>query len=244
MNITSGKPIEAFAPMYPNRVLTGNPDDMTTIESMKEALKNPAFEQKWGKVLRAKHPQLKAAHANTTASNALNGKTPAASSRAADSAVVTGELNVPKANVPKFHQTANLKTRQVKTADGWMPRGMEATPMDKTGLDLNRGQEGDPLVAAGLISSAEGQRGARSAPGLDSLLPKLGKALDALIHRLNPSVKRGDVTVKGIRAQDAATEKSRLLAAMDAAADMEKQTGLYTPVRTVWDKGLRQYVLA
>ncbi|MDR5751135.1 MULTISPECIES: hypothetical protein [unclassified Caballeronia] len=154
-------PVDSFAPKFKHRLNSKDGED-TVIDAMTNALKNPAFEQKWGDVLRAKHPQLATKHANQQASNKLNGHTARAAdstSYAADSAVsatVTGELAGTFAvNVPKAHMTASRKTRQV-SMDGWTPRGFEQTPYDQAGTAVALGEQqrqGDPLVAAGMAAN-------------------------------------------------------------------------------------------
>ncbi|MDR5757655.1 hypothetical protein [Caballeronia sp. LZ035] len=126
-------PVDSFAPKFKHRLNSKDSED-TVIDAMTDALKNPAFEQKWGEVLRAKHPQLATKHANQQASDKLNGHTARAADSAsyvADSAVsatVTGELAGTFAvNVPKAHMTASRKTRQVVMDGNFTPKGFEAS---------------------------------------------------------------------------------------------------------------------
>ncbi|MBC8640178.1 hypothetical protein IAG25_25435 [Caballeronia sp. EK] len=239
----SGAPVDSFVPIIDHKL--NNPDsERTLIEAMEVALNNPAFEKRWGDLLRAKHPALAKAHENMKAGNRLNGRTPGVMD-----AAVSGEIiGHPAANAPKAAMTASRKTRTVSMDGNFVPKGFEQTPFDNAGLAVAQGEQQratDPRTVAGMAGDTN----------IDGLMTKLAGTMDAIfagirarggIPRTGVSVQRRGVTVKGIRAADsAATAKAKLKQAMDAAEAQAKATGAeMAPIPTRWDARLGQYVLA
>ncbi|MGV7244721.1 hypothetical protein [Caballeronia sp. M23-90] len=142
--------------------------------------------------------------------------------------------------------------------DGWTPRGFEQTPFDETTV-LQRGAAQrsnemphvSPARSPGHISEA--RRGA-----VDALFCRLADSVAALffgirarggLPRVAPTVRRPNVTTKGIRGMDAATRR----VAMDAAKRSDKEwleaegymtsKGVEVPYRGYWDAGLRIFRL-
>jgi hypothetical protein len=129
-------------------------------------------------------------------------------------------------------RSADSGTMVVEIAqDGnFTPKGFEATPFDETGLAVARGEEQrdtDPKAVA----------------GLDELMPQLADKIGAITARLRrngitrvaPTVKRKDVTVKGIRGMDAAERRK----VQDAAHASDRA---YLDAVRALDKAFEQYI--
>ncbi|MFX1674396.1 hypothetical protein PWR63_19365 [Paraburkholderia sp. A2WS-5] len=113
-------PVDTLVPCVSHKLNDPN-SERSMLEAMVVACNNPAFDAKWGDVLRAKHPALAKAQANARASNALNG-------RAADTASTSLDGNF----TPKgFEQTPFDPVTQVQRGEA--QRSIE--PRTVAGLD-------------------------------------------------------------------------------------------------------------
>lgn len=233
-------PVEAFAPAFPHKLNTEG-SDHTMIEAMTEALANPAFDAKWGDVLRAKHPVLAQKHANAAASAKING-------RHSISAVGDGNF------VPRGFEQTPYDAAGTAVALGEQQR--QGDPLTAAGLDDYLAGEQSATGGKGVNSRAfeagTTEKPRDIAPLFVDLAAKAARLKAALtrnggIPRVKPTVT-GRQGVKGLRGMDA---KQR--AAMDSAkasdnaylaahnAMTEGVPGSDIAYTTYWDKTLGMY---
>lgn len=166
------------------------------------------------------------------------------------------DLNYESTSLPPTPESQNAYAAIMPDAaakDGWMPRGLEQTPFDETtvfqrgGSQLSNAMPHEvPPRSPDHVSEA--RRGA-----VDALLPRLVDSLASLffgirarggLRRVAPTVRRPNVTTKGIRGMDGANRRR----AMDAAKRSDKEwleaegymtsKGVEVPYRWYWDATL------
>ncbi|WP_250534369.1 hypothetical protein [Caballeronia sp. AZ10_KS36] len=236
-------PVSHMAPVF---------DHLNTVDAMKAALAHPAFEAKYGDLLRAKHPVLARASENAKASDRLNGRVNGRGAEAMD-----GNF------MPKGWDQTPFDDSTLAVARGEEQRNTD--PRTVAGLDTLGREEAMNENAGGKgVNSRAFQEGQTQKPrDISPLIVDLAKATARLtaaiarkggIPRLKPTVT-GRQGVKGLRGADAAEkrriedaathERKRLKAAMDAAEAQAAETGAeMAPIPTRWDARLGQYVLA